>query len=227
MLTIGQHGVILPDVLPYGQHAQTHATPRSSPVCPAPCSRAGKQETAFACAAADRSRPTGTSPTRSRSDAVRVGHASTCDCSGCTGVKTNKHRTLQLVQNKGCVHSRDLVRHFDYSPGTARSYLSHLGRQGLLEPVAAGHKLTEKGKARLRYFDIFGCRGIACPFCKGKIGHLTCPRCGHRIPKTDARILKERDFFLVVRHAGVYCTRCSALIVDEAQARLLGITREE
>jgi hypothetical protein len=142
-------------------------------------------------------------------------------------VKTNKHRTLQLVQKKGFAHSRDLVRLFGYSPGTARSYLSHLGRQGLLVPVAAGHELTVKGKARLRYFDIFGCGGIACPLCKGKTGHLTCPRCGHRVPKKDARILRERNFLLVLRHAGVYCTRCSALIVDEVQARLLGIAREE
>jgi hypothetical protein len=142
-------------------------------------------------------------------------------------VKTNKHKTLQLIQKQGAVHSRDLVRHFGYSPGTARSYLSHLGRQGLLERVERGYELTAKGKARLRYFDMFGCAGVACPLCKGKTGYLTCPSCGHRISKKDAKISKEKDFVLVRRHAGVYCNRCSTLIVDEAQAQLLGIAKEE
>ena len=142
-------------------------------------------------------------------------------------VKTNKHKTLQLVRNKGAAHSRDLVRHFGYSPGTARSYLSHLGRQGLLERAAGGYELTAKGEARVRYFDIFGCAGAACPLCKDKTGYLTCPNCGHRIPKKDATILKEKDFLIVLRHAGVYCGRCSTLIADEAQARQLGIAREK
>jgi hypothetical protein len=125
------------------------------------------------------------------------------------------------------LHSRDLVREFGYSPGTARSYLSHLGRQGLLEQAAGGYELTVKGKARLRYFDIFGCAGIACPLCKGKAGFLTCPSCGHRILKKDARIAKEKDFVLARRHAGVYCDRCSTPILGEAQARQLGIAGEE
>lgn len=142
-------------------------------------------------------------------------------------MKTNKHKTLQLIQKQGIAHSRDLVRHFGYSPGTARSYLSHLGRQGLLEQAAGGHELTAKGKARVRYFDIFGCRGIVCPLCKGKTGYVTCPSCGHRISKKDAKISKEKDFFLILRHAGVYCDQCSTLIVDEIQAQLLGIAREE
>jgi len=142
-------------------------------------------------------------------------------------VKTNKHLTLQLVRKHGAVHSKDLVLHFGYSPGTARSYLSHLARQGLLERAGKAYELTEKGKARLRYFAIFGCAGTACPLCKGKIGYLTCPRCGHRIPKKDAKILKEKDFILALRHPGVYCDNCFALIVDETQARQLGIAREE
>jgi hypothetical protein len=45
--------------------------------------------------------------------------------------------------------------------------------------------------------------------------------------KRTARILKERDFFFVVRHAGVYCDQCWKLIFNEAQARLLGIPAEE
>jgi hypothetical protein len=142
-------------------------------------------------------------------------------------VKTNKHKTLQLIRKKGTAHSKDLVRQFGYSPGTARSYLSHLGRQGLLERTAGGYELTAKGMIRVRYFDVFGCARIACPLCKGKTGYLTCPSCGHRISKKDAKSSKEMDFLLVLRHAGVYCDRCATLIVDEAQAQLIGITREE
>jgi hypothetical protein len=142
-------------------------------------------------------------------------------------VKTNKHKTLQLIRRQGTAHSKDLVRHFGYGPGTARSYLSHLRRQGLLEQVAGGYELTAKGILRVRYFDVLGCAGITCPLCKGKAGYLTCPSCGHRISKKDAKISKERDFLLVLRHAGVYCDRCATLIVDEAQAQLLGIAREE
>jgi hypothetical protein len=96
-----------------------------------------------------------------------------------------------------------------------------------LQLAAGGYELTVKGKGRVRYFDIFGCAGTACPLCKGKVGYLTCPSCGHRISRKDAKILKERDFFLVLRHAGVYCERCSTLIVDEAQAQLLGIAKED
>ena len=142
-------------------------------------------------------------------------------------MKTNKHRTLHLIRKQGAVHSRDLVRHFGYSSGTARSYLSHLGRQRLLERIAGGYELTSKGTGRLRYFDVFGCAGTACPLCKGKAGYLTCPSCGHRMPKNDAKVSKERDFLVALRHAGVYCDLCSTLIIDEAQALLLGIPREE
>jgi hypothetical protein len=80
----------------------------------------------------------------------------------------------------------------------------------------------------LRYFDIFGCAGTACALCRGKAVYLTCPVCGYRIPKKDAKILKEKDFAaLVVRHAGVYCDRCAAPILDERQAREIGIVQEE
>jgi predicted methyltransferase len=161
------------------------------------------------------------------SQAVEARYSGRLRCPGRAEVKTNKHRTLQFVQKQGTVQSRDLVRHFGYSPGTARSYLSHLGRQSLLERVAGGYELTVKGKNRIRYFDIFGCSGIACPLCKGKTGYLTCPSCGHRILKKDARIAKEKDFVLARLRAGVYCDRCSAPILGEAQAQLLGIAKEE
>ncbi len=142
-------------------------------------------------------------------------------------MKTNKHQTLLLVKEQLGVHSRDLVQHFAYSPGTARSYLSYLGRQGLLERTGAGYGLTEKGQNRLNYFDVFGCADSACPPCQGKTGYLTCPSCEHRIPKRKARILKEADYLFVVRHAGVYCEECMKLIFNETQARLLGIREEE
>ena len=45
--------------------------------------------------------------------------------------------------------------------------------------------------------------------------------------KQKARISKEKDYFLVLRHAGVYCDQCSVLILDDAQARQLGIAKEE
>ena len=61
-------------------------------------------------------------------------------------MKTNKHQTLLLVKKQQAAHARDLVQHFAYAPGTARSYLSHLGRQGLLEHIGANYGLTEKGR---------------------------------------------------------------------------------
>jgi hypothetical protein len=144
-----------------------------------------------------------------------------------TEMKTNKHQTLRLVQNKRAVHSRDLVQHFGYSPGTARSYLSYLGRQGLLERMGANYGLAQKGQDRLHFFDVSGCADVACPLCQGKKGYLTCPRCGHRMAKQTVKILKARDFLFVVRHPGVYCDLCWKPIFNEAQARLLGIPKEE
>ena len=141
-------------------------------------------------------------------------------------MKTNKHQTLLLVDKQRGVRSRDVVQHFGYSPGTARSYLSYLRRQGLLERMGAGYVLTDRGQNRLQHFEVAGCGDPACPLCQGKTGSLTCPRCGYQMPKQDAEILKERHFVLAVRHAGVYCPRCLKLIFNEAQARLLGIRAE-
>jgi hypothetical protein len=36
-------------------------------------------------------------------------------------MRTNKHQTLLLVKKQKGVHSRDIVRHFGYFSGTARS----------------------------------------------------------------------------------------------------------
>ena len=142
-------------------------------------------------------------------------------------MKTNKHQTLSLVRHRKAIHSRDLVQQVGYSRGTARSYLSHLGRQGLLARMGARYVLTEKGQARLHFFEVSGCGHATCPLCQGKAGYLTCPRCGHRVAKQTARILKPKDLFFVVRHSGVYCDGCFRLILSEPQARLLGIPTEK
>ena len=117
-------------------------------------------------------------------------------------MKTNKHQTLLLVKAKQAVRAKDLVYSFGYSAPTARSYLSHLKRQELLERISAGHTLTEKGRTRLQYFDVSGCADAACLLCQGKTGYITCPRCGYQLPNTRARILAEQAFLVVVRHAG-------------------------
>jgi hypothetical protein len=142
-------------------------------------------------------------------------------------MKTNKHQTLLLVNKLRGVHSRDIGRHFAYSPGTARSYLSHLARQGLLERIGANYELTERGQDRLQHFEVTGCTDVRCPLCLGKTGHLTCPSCSHQLSKQEARIRKEKDYFLAVRLRGVYCPRCLKLMLSEPQARLLGIREEE
>ena len=140
-------------------------------------------------------------------------------------MKTNKHQTLLLVRTNGHVQAKDLVRQFGYSPGTARSYLSYLKRQDLLARIGQGHVFTERGWVRLQYFDMAGCGHPACPLCDKKAGYFTCSRCGYQLPIKEARILPERDFLLVCRHAGVYCPRCLRLLFTEPQAQLLKISR--
>jgi hypothetical protein len=142
-------------------------------------------------------------------------------------MKTNKHQTLLLVKKLKGVHSRDIVRYFAYSLGTARSYLSHLGSQGLLERIGANYGLSARGEDRLQYFEVTGCPDVRCPLCQGKTGSLTCPGCSHQVPKREARLSQEKDYFLAVRHKGVYCPRCMKLILSAPQARLLGIREED
>ena len=144
----------------------------------------------------------------------------------CAEMKTNKHRTLLLAKSQGTITSDDLIRKYKYSPGTARSYLSHLGRQGLLERANGKYALTEKSHSRIRYFAIFGCRRPGCPLCLGKLEHLTCPNCEYRIPRKQAKIWKHKDYLLMVRPAGVYCGYCSKMILGEAQAKRLEIPWE-
>lgn len=142
-------------------------------------------------------------------------------------MKTNKHKTLLLARKTQPFHARHLTLHYGYSPDTARSYLSRLGRQGLLERGRGGYGLTLKGHERIRYFDIFGYARPGCPLCKGKSGYLTCPSCGQRMSKQSARIQDEKDYIFVLRHAGVYCDSCSTLILDETEALRLGFKKEE
>lgn len=141
-------------------------------------------------------------------------------------MKTNKHLTLLLVRDDRAVQARDLVQHFGYSPGTARSYLSYLRRQDLLQRVGAGYVLTEKGQDRLHFFEVTGCRDPSCPRCQAKSGYLTCPRCGYRMPREKARISTKLDLLVAVRHRGVYCPLCLSLILSAEQAELLGVPRE-
>jgi hypothetical protein len=141
-------------------------------------------------------------------------------------MKTNKHQTLLLVKRLEAVHARDMENHFSYSAGTARSYLSHLARQGLLGRSGSGYGLTQKGRDRVSHFEIFGCLDQGCPLCQGKTGYLTCPHCSHRRPRREVKILKKKDFLFVVRQPGVYCNRCWKLIFNESQAWLLGIQEE-
>ncbi len=143
-------------------------------------------------------------------------------------MKTNKHQTLLLAKNDEAIRARDIVTQFGYSSGTARSYLSYLARHGLLERTVTGYVLTEKGKERLEYFEASGCGSFDCPLCiEKKTNHYICPECGYELPKKEAKIQPEKDYLVVVRHAGVFCPECKELIFDEAQAHLLGIPKEK
>jgi NAD-dependent SIR2 family protein deacetylase len=141
-------------------------------------------------------------------------------------MKTNKHQTLLLVKGKGGVQARDVVHAFKYTPGTARSYLAHLGRQGLLQRTEAGHTLTTKGADRLQFFEVAGCADAACPRCQGKAGLYTCSTCGAQLPKKDARLKPTWDTVFFKREAGVYCPVCQGQMFTEEQARLAEIQME-
>jgi hypothetical protein len=67
---------------------------------------------------------------------------------------------------------------------------------------------------------------VACLLCQGKTGYITCPRCDYQMPNNRARILAERDFLVMVRHAGVYCPRRWKSLLSETQAHLMGIPME-
>ncbi len=142
-------------------------------------------------------------------------------------MKTNKHQTLLLAQKKESLRAMDVVNQFDYTPGTARSYLAYLTKQGLLDRTSLGYVLTEKGRTRIGFFETMGCGSLDCPLCTSKkAGHYTCTRCGYQLPKEKARILPEWDFLIGVRHAGVYCPLCKKMMFTEEQAQLIGIKRE-
>lgn len=142
-------------------------------------------------------------------------------------MKTNKHQTLLLVKGKGAAQARDVVRAFNYTPGTARSYLAHLGRQDLLQRTEAGHILTTKGENRLQFFEVAGCANPDCPRCQGKAGSFTCPTCGWKLQKDHARLKTSWKTAFFKREAGVFCQICKAQMFTEDQARLAGIREEE
>jgi hypothetical protein len=143
-------------------------------------------------------------------------------------MKTNKHQTLLFIQKKGAVRAHDLVRQFDYSPGTSRSYLSYLMRQNLLERTAHGHVLTDTGQNRLQFFEVMGCGNPGCPLCEAKKAeHFTCPTCRWQLPKKKARIGPAWSPPFFRWENGVYCPNpfilCYERIFTEKQAQLMGI----
>ena len=142
-------------------------------------------------------------------------------------MKTNKHQTLMLLKQKGFVQARDIGDQFDYTPATARSYLSYLTRQDLLERTAQGHILTAKGEDRLQFFEVTGCGNPACPRCEGKTGHYTCPTCGYQLQKKKVKIRPAWDTLFFRREAGVYCPLCQGQIFTEEQAGQMGITEDK
>ncbi|MFI5304915.1 MAG: DeoR family transcriptional regulator [Nitrospiria bacterium] len=143
-------------------------------------------------------------------------------------MKTNKHQTLLLANQKESIRSQDIVTQFDYSPGTARSYLSYLGRHGLLTRTNRGYIMSERGKERLQFFETNGCDMFDCPLCEfKKAGYLTCPWCGFQKSKAKARIFLEQDFLIATRNLGVYCSLCQLQIMTEKQAQILGIRKED
>ncbi len=143
-------------------------------------------------------------------------------------MKTNKHLTLSLIKEKESVRAKDIVENFDYSPDTARSYLSYLARNGMLERTTRGYVLAGKGNERLQYFDALGCSSFDCPLCtEKKANHFTCPDCGHEIPKKEAKISPGKENILYKIHAGFYCPECGELIFEEKKALLLGIKKEK
>ena len=63
-------------------------------------------------------------------------------------MKTNKHQTLRFIKGREKVRAKNISDQFGYSLDIARSYLSHLGRQGLMGRTDIGYILSEKGVAR-------------------------------------------------------------------------------
>jgi hypothetical protein len=141
-------------------------------------------------------------------------------------MKTNKHQSLLLVREKGSVRAHHFVTSFNYSPGTARSYLAHLGRQDLLERTNAGHSLTEKGQTRLHFFEVMGCGNPDCPRCERKSGYLTCPTCGCRISKEKVWLRPTWETAFFKREAGVYCPFCQGQVLTEQQAKMIQIKED-
>jgi predicted transcriptional regulator len=143
-------------------------------------------------------------------------------------MKTNKHLTLKFIKKKESVRGGDIADQFDYSPDTARSYLSYLAKQDIIERGGSGYSITDKGTDRLNYFDVAGCKNFDCPICQNKkAGHITCPHCDYDIPIKNARIKPENTVLLFFTdEAGVYCPKCKELALSEKMALLMGIRKD-
>jgi len=144
-------------------------------------------------------------------------------------MKTNKHLTLLFIQKKVSVRNKDIVYKFDYTPGTARSYLSRLSRQGLLVRTGMGYIVSAKGQNRLNYFEASGCGNFDCPNCQTKTpGYITCPKCKYQLSLKEAKIRPKEDFLsFTIADAGVYCHECDELVLTESKAISMGIPRED
>lgn len=142
-------------------------------------------------------------------------------------MKTNKHITLLLVKEKGTIRAKDVTERFKYTPGTARSYLSHLGRQELVERFPDGYSLTQKGQERLRFFEVSGCGNPDCSFCESKSGFLTCPTCGWQQSRDKVRLRPVWDTPFFRREPGMYCSFCQQQILSEGEVNLPVITGEQ
>jgi hypothetical protein len=106
-------------------------------------------------------------------------------------MKTNKHQTLLLIQHARAVRAKHIVEAFDYTPGTARSYLANLGRQDLLHRTEGGYTLSPKGVDRLQFFEVGGCGDYGCPRCRGKEGSYSCPVCRRRVRRDSVRLKRS------------------------------------
>ena len=136
------------------------------------------------------------------------------------GPRLSKHAAIGLIlvcchdnqqapdtsadSGKGRIHAQDLVQAFGYSPATARSYPSLLRRQEFRQRIGPAYHLTERRAARLRYFEVSGCPHPPRPLCQAKTSGYTCARCKYRLAGSEARILHEKDLWLMVRHPGVF-----------------------
>ena len=134
----------------------------------------------------------------------------------------NKHQALSQAIRQGELSTDDIVKNFGWDNATARSYLSKLGRQGLLDWGPYGWKPTEKGKNRLTFFDRLRCPREDCPLCKGREAGYKCRHCGHVLSEEDAGFTPRKkggipSLFRFSREGGVFCPRCRGRILTQSE----------